>query len=93
VSDDVAPGAADAVRDTLGGAVGAADQVPAGVLDAATSAFVEAMNAVAAVNAGAMVLIAILTAVLLRRVGVSDEPGAQIEDEVPASAVPVAQAA
>ncbi len=73
VPSDVAPAAADAARDTLGGAAGVAAQLPDGVLDAASAAFASGMHVVAGVAAVAMVGMAVVTAVVLRHVGVADE--------------------
>ena len=49
-------GAGDAARDTLGGAVGAADQLPARVLEAAAEAFTQGMQ-VAALGTAALVVV------------------------------------
>ncbi|MFM9372903.1 MFS transporter [Streptomyces sp. Da 82-17] len=61
----------DAVRETIGGAVAAVEGLPSAVagdtLDAARDAFTSGMNVVAAVSAAVVVLIAALTAVVLRQ--------------------------
>jgi MFS transporter, DHA2 family, multidrug resistance protein len=59
-------GAADAARDTFGGAVAAADQLPASMLDAATHAFAGGMRLTALISAGLMVAAAVASALLLR---------------------------
>jgi MFS transporter, DHA2 family, multidrug resistance protein len=76
VPSDVPPAAADAARDTLGGATTVAAQLPDGVLHAAHAAFASGMSVVAAVAAVAMVGMAIVTAIVLRRVGVTEETAA-----------------
>jgi DHA2 family multidrug resistance protein-like MFS transporter len=66
------PGAAEAARDTLGGAVAAAADLPAQVgaalLDAARQSFTQGLRATAAVSAALAVAVAVLTAALLRGV-------------------------
>jgi DHA2 family multidrug resistance protein-like MFS transporter len=76
VPSDVTPAAADAARDTLGGAASVAAQLPDGVLHAAHAAFASGLNVVAGVAAVLMIGVAVMTALVLRRVGVSDETGA-----------------
>lgn len=67
------PEAAAAARETLGGAVVAAGQLPdqlgAALLEAARAGFVEALQLGALVSAVASVGLALLTALLLRNVG------------------------
>lgn len=69
----VPPDAADAARDTLGGAVAAAEQLPdplAGeLLDAAREAFTLGLQVAALTSAVIAAATAVLAAVLLRRVG------------------------
>jgi DHA2 family multidrug resistance protein-like MFS transporter len=77
VPSDVAPAVADAARDTLGGAASVAGQLPDGVLQAAHVAFASGMSVVAGVAAVLMVGMAVVTSVVLRRVGVADEPAAR----------------
>jgi MFS transporter, DHA2 family, multidrug resistance protein len=64
------PPAAEAARDTLGGAVAAAGDLPAQVgaalLDAARQAFTQGLQVTAAVSAALAVAVAVLTAALLR---------------------------
>jgi DHA2 family multidrug resistance protein-like MFS transporter len=69
VPSDVTPAAADAARDTLGGAASVAAQLPDGVLDAANAAFASGMSTVAALAAVAMAGMALVTAIVLRSVG------------------------
>jgi MFS transporter, DHA2 family, multidrug resistance protein len=68
----VPPDAAEAARDTLGGAVAAAGQLPsqlsAALLDAANQAFIHGLRLAFAVSAAASVAVAILAAVQLRGV-------------------------
>ena len=70
MDDAVAPGidpeAAEAARDTLGGAVGAAADLPARLLDAAADAFAVGFQAAALVGAVLMAALAVLAALLLR---------------------------
>jgi len=65
--------AAEAARDTLGGALAVAGQLPdqlgAGLLEAAREAFAQSLQLTAATSAAISVGIAILAAILLRRVG------------------------
>jgi MFS transporter, DHA2 family, multidrug resistance protein len=78
----VPPDAADAARDTLGGAVAAAEQLPdplAGeLLDAAREAFTLGLQAAALASAVIAAATAVVAAILLRRVGAEphreDEP-------------------
>ncbi len=73
VPSDVAPGAADAARDTLGGAASVAAQLPDGVLHAAQNAFASGMGVVSASAAVVLAGMAVVTAIVLRRAGA---PGA-----------------
>jgi MFS transporter, DHA2 family, multidrug resistance protein len=66
VPADAPPEAAAAARDTLGGAVAAADQLPSSVLHAATEAFTQGLQVAAGTTAAVMAAVAILAAVLLR---------------------------
>jgi MFS transporter, DHA2 family, multidrug resistance protein len=70
VSDAVPAGvpshAAEAVKDTLGGATHVADRIPAGLIDAATVAFTHGLQVAAATSAVLMLGLAALAAVLLR---------------------------
>jgi MFS transporter, DHA2 family, multidrug resistance protein len=74
------PGAAEAARDTLGGAVAAAGDLPAQVgaalLDAARQAFTQGLRATAAVSAALAVAVALLAPALLRGVRPPAEPTA-----------------
>ncbi|MFH8570258.1 MFS transporter [Streptomyces sp. NPDC017993] len=70
--------AAEAARSTLGGAKGAAGELPAEVLTAAGQAFTDGLRVAAAVGAVALVAGAVAAAVVLRRAGaepVAEEPG------------------
>ncbi|MGH3933064.1 MAG: MFS transporter [Pseudonocardiaceae bacterium] len=62
--------AAEAARDTLGGATGAADQLPATLLATAGEAFTDGLQVAAAVSAVALAALAVASAVVLRRVRV-----------------------
>ena len=77
VPDEVAA----AARDTLGGAVAAAGQLPdqlgAVLLDAAREAFTQGLHMAAAISAAAAIGVAILAAVLLRGVRAGHEPEGQ----------------
>src|SRR5215218_6125927 len=70
VSDAVPGGvpshAGEAVKDTLGGAVGVADRVPSSLIDAATGAFAHGLQVAAATSAVLMLGMAVLAAILLR---------------------------
>jgi MFS transporter, DHA2 family, multidrug resistance protein len=82
VSAAVPPGAAEAARDTLGGAVGAGDELPSRLaselVDAAREAFTQALQLAATISAAVAIGAAILAVALLRRVQmrseVDDEP-------------------
>jgi MFS transporter, DHA2 family, multidrug resistance protein len=63
-----------AVPDTLGGAMGAADRLSAGVLQAATGAFAHGFHVAAATGAVLMLGMAVLAAVLLRDARPDPEP-------------------
>jgi DHA2 family multidrug resistance protein-like MFS transporter len=63
-----------AVPDTLGGAMGAADRLSAGVLQAATGAFAHGFHVAAATGAVLMLGMAVLAAVLLREARPDPEP-------------------
>jgi DHA2 family multidrug resistance protein-like MFS transporter len=66
VPADVPAHAAAAARDTLGGALAAADQLPAGLLDTATAAFTHGLQLAAGASAMLALATAVLTAALLR---------------------------
>jgi DHA2 family multidrug resistance protein-like MFS transporter len=72
------PQAAEAARDTLGGAVAAAGELPgqlgAALLDAARHAFTQGLELAAAVSAALAVAVAVLTAALLQGVRPSAQP-------------------
>jgi MFS transporter, DHA2 family, multidrug resistance protein len=65
---------ADAVRDTLGGAVGVADQAPLGLIEAATEAFTHGLQVVAVASALLLVVTAVVAALLLREETTEAEP-------------------
>ncbi|MGQ0776096.1 MAG: MFS transporter [Pseudonocardiales bacterium] len=75
----VPPHAAEAARDTLGGATGAAEQLPAGLLVTAGQAFTDGLQVAAAVSAVALAGVAFAAAVLLRRVRPDAGSGGQPE--------------
>ncbi len=97
---DVPPAAADAARDTLGGALAVAQQLPAeigeGLVVASRAAFTQGLHLTAVVGAIVSVVIAVLVAVLLRDVRAnsdteedqdsSDSAPAAIEDAIPPTA-------
>jgi len=58
--------AASAAQDTLGGATGAAEQLPPELLATATQAFTDGLQVAAAVSALALAGVAILAATALR---------------------------
>ena len=74
VPPGVPPAAAEAARDTLGGALVAAGQLPDGLgtalLDGARQAFTQGLQLTAALSAATAVGLAVLAAVLLRSLGV-----------------------
>jgi MFS transporter, DHA2 family, multidrug resistance protein len=78
VADALPPGipphAAHAAHDTLGGAVAAADQLPAGAIDAAAAAFTHGLQVAALTGSILLAGMALLAAVLLR-------PSAQTEPQ------------
>jgi MFS transporter, DHA2 family, multidrug resistance protein len=65
---------ADAVRDTLGGAVGVADQASLGLIQAATEAFTHGLQVVAVASALLMLVMAVVAALLLREETTEAEP-------------------
>jgi MFS transporter, DHA2 family, multidrug resistance protein len=73
--------AAAAARDSLGGAVAAANQLPdqlgAALLDTAREAFTQGLRLTFAISAAVAVGIAVLVAALLRHVGAGSEPSWQ----------------
>jgi DHA2 family multidrug resistance protein-like MFS transporter len=77
----VPPQAAEAARDTLGGAVAAGDQLPdafaAELLEAARQAFTQGLQLAATISAAVVIAAAVLAVVLLRRVGGGSEPEEQ----------------
>jgi DHA2 family multidrug resistance protein-like MFS transporter len=83
VPADVPPAAAEASRDTLGGAVAAAEELPdplgAELLDAAREAFTQALQLTAITSAAIVVGVAILAAVVLRDVRKGSGPEGQPE--------------
>ena len=83
----VPAGAADAARDTLGGAVAIAQTLPgelgAALVAVAQSAFVDALRFVAAVAVAGAVVTAIGAALALRSVAARSEPAAEAPDAEP----------
>jgi MFS transporter, DHA2 family, multidrug resistance protein len=75
--------AAAAARDTLGGALAAASQLPdqlgAALLDTARQAFTQGLQVTAALSAALAVGLAILAAALLSGVSPGDQPGVEIQ--------------
>jgi DHA2 family multidrug resistance protein-like MFS transporter len=84
---DIPAGVADAVRDTLGGAVAIAQALPgelgAALVAVAQGAFVDALRFVAAVAAAGAVVAAIGAALALRGVAARSEPDAEEPDAEP----------
>jgi len=74
----VPPASAEAARDTLGGALAAAQALPAqlgaALQDTAREAFTQGLRLAFAVNAGLAIGIAVVVAVLLRGVPTDDDP-------------------
>jgi DHA2 family multidrug resistance protein-like MFS transporter len=89
---DMPAAAADVARDTLGGAVQVAAQLPdalgAPLLDAARTAFIQGIHVSALISVIGALALAVFTAVLLRRKGVGAEPVTEDdgEDMVPVEA-------
>ncbi len=65
----VPPEAAESARDTLGAAVGAAGELPARLLDAASDAFAEGMQVAAVVSAALLIALAAVALRALRETG------------------------
>jgi DHA2 family multidrug resistance protein-like MFS transporter len=82
IPPDTPTHAADAARDTLGGATDAADQLPPGLLAAAGQAYTDGLQAAAAASAFAMTAAAIVAATILRRTPTRPDPVAET-DTVP----------
>ena len=76
---------ADPARDTLGGALGVAAQLPTGAVDAATRAFTEGLGVTATVAATLLVICAAATAAPLRRLPAA---GAAMEPDIAPEPVP-----
>jgi DHA2 family multidrug resistance protein-like MFS transporter len=76
---------AEAARDTIGGAVSAAENLPGQIggdlLDAARESFIQGLQTSAVVSAAVAACIAVSTAILLRRVRPSPEPEGQAPSE------------
>ena len=74
-------GAAEAARDTLGGAVAAATQLPdplsAALLASAREAFVQGLQLTAVIGTAVLAGIAVLVLVVLRRTPAPAEPAGQ----------------
>lgn len=83
IPDGVPAHVASAARDTLGGAVVSAAQLPpddaASLLDAARDAFTTGLHITAFISAGIVILLSIAAMVLLRRVRTGNVPGGQPE--------------
>lgn len=82
---DVPPATAATARDTLGGAVEAAGQLPdqlgVALLDAAQTAFIQGLQLTAAIGVAVMLGTAVLAVALLRNVRPSSESAEQPEHE------------
>ncbi|MCI0441244.1 MAG: MFS transporter [Chloroflexi bacterium] len=92
VPSGVPAGLAEAARDTLGGAMAAAAQLPveigAPLLDAARAAFVDGMQLVAIISTVLVVVAAIAAAVLIRHSRPGSEPEAHLATEAATEAAP-----
>jgi DHA2 family multidrug resistance protein-like MFS transporter len=77
--------AAEIARDTLGGAVGVAGQLPdllgLALLDVARAAFVQGLHLAATISAAVAIGAALMAVILLRRVPARSEPEPQPEKE------------
>ena len=73
--------AAEAVQDTLGGALGVADRVPVSLIDAAIAAFTHGLQVAATASAVLMLGMTVLAALLLRQVRTDGEPEVQPDRE------------
>ncbi|MFD9896276.1 MFS transporter [Amycolatopsis sp. NPDC059027] len=90
IADTLPQSAPDAAKDTLAGALSAVTDGGSAVLTAARAAFTSGLTTVALVCAGIGVVLAVLAASLLRRVGApepSPEPSAAPETETAAAEV------
>jgi MFS transporter, DHA2 family, multidrug resistance protein len=87
------PHAAAAARDTLAGAVAAGDELPTGVLHAASAAFTQGLQLAAGVSAALAAAAAILAVARLRAIRRDAEVGPQAETARLAIAVPLPQEA
>jgi DHA2 family multidrug resistance protein-like MFS transporter len=67
IPPDIPAQAADTARDTLGGATGVADQLPAGLLVTAGQAYTDGLQAAAAASAVALTAAAAVAVAVLRR--------------------------
>jgi DHA2 family multidrug resistance protein-like MFS transporter len=67
IPDRLPGGAAEAAQDTLGGALGAADELPRTVVDAAGEAFVQGLQLAALTGAALMAAMAAVAALTLTR--------------------------
>jgi MFS transporter, DHA2 family, multidrug resistance protein len=74
VADGTQSHVADAVRDTLGGAVGVADHASLGLIEAATEAFTHGLQVVAVASALLLLVMAVVAALLLREETTEAEP-------------------
>ena len=85
IPDGVPPAASEAARDTLGGAISAAQQLPDQVgqklIDAAHVAFTDGLHLTAMIGAFIALAIAILVATLLRNVSGGSEPDQNVAAE------------
>jgi DHA2 family multidrug resistance protein-like MFS transporter len=85
IPDGVPPAASEAARDTLGGAISAAQQLPdpmgQKLIDAAHVAFTDGLHLTAVIGAFIALAIAILVATLLRNVRGGSEPDMNVAAE------------
>jgi DHA2 family multidrug resistance protein-like MFS transporter len=91
VPSEIAPSAAAAARDSLGGAVSVADRLSPSVIDAAHAAFAHGLHVAAATGAVLMAGIAVVAGVLLRHVpsaAGAPEPAGDLGVDATVEAVP-----
>ncbi len=89
----IPPEAAEIARDTLGAAVGVADQLPdplsRALLEIAGNAFVQGLHLAAGISAAVAIAVALAAVILLRHVRASLEPERQPDLDVVGATTPV----
>jgi MFS transporter, DHA2 family, multidrug resistance protein len=66
IPDGLPGGVSEAVRDTFGGAIGASERIPNGLVDAASEAFAQGFRLAAAAGVAVMLGMALIAALVLR---------------------------